>query len=63
MTGCDNDDYGSGRQQRRPRMMTMVTAMGNEVDDDGNGTTGDDNDGNDEDDGDGDGAMGSGATG
>ena len=46
--------------------------MGNKVDDDGNGTTGDDDDddndddndnGDDYDDGDGDGAMGSGATG
>ncbi len=42
-------------------------AMGNEVNNDGNGATGDDNDddddGNDDDDGDGDGAMGSSATG
>ena len=63
VTGYDNDDYGGERQQRQPRMATMVTAMGNEVDDDGNGTTGIDNDGNNGDDGDGDGAMGSGATG
>jgi len=61
-TGDDDID-------RRPTTTTMATgdddndidgdsAMGNEVEDDGNGATGDDDD-----DGDGDGAMGSSATG